>query len=141
MRATRRALADALRVSDAVTRLVPPAQIYAVERSTIPTLPSVEVIGLTSERVGDGPLVRHEVAIEVTVRHPAEDAADEALDAIVLAVWERVGAAERDLMPIALASGEGVRPVLGSTRWSINAADQSSIVRGASIALSVEVAE
>ena len=141
MRAAKTAIAAALRTDAAVSELVPPAQIYAVERATLPTLPAVEVIALSSERVDDGPLVRHELSVEVTVSHATEDGADELLAGIVRAVRQRIGAAEHQIAPIALASGEGALCVLGGTRWSISASDASSVIRGAAVALSVEVAE
>ena len=89
MRATKTAIAEALRTDAAVSELVPPAQIYAVERATLPTLPAVEVIALSSERVDTGPMVRHAMNVEVTVSHQAEDGADELLDAVVRAVRAR----------------------------------------------------
>ena len=141
MRATKTAIAAALRSDNNVTKLVPREQIYAVERATLPTLPAVEVIALSSERVDTGPMVRHELSIECTVRHPSEDAADEALDSIVRAVRQRVIYSEHSTRPIDLASGEGCLVVLAGTRWSISASDASSVIRGAAISLSVEVAE
>ena len=138
MRAIKVAIAAALAADAAVAELVPAAQIFAVERATVPTLPSIEVIGVSSELVDTGPLVRHQLSIEVTVRRAAEDAADEALDAIVRAVRQRLGAAEP---PIALASRRGVLVVLGGTRWSVSAKDATTIVRGAAISLSVEGGE
>ena len=141
MRPVKLAIADALRTDAAVSALVPDAQVFATERATIPTLPSLEVIGVTSERIAGGPMARHELSIEVTVRHPSEDGADELLSGIVRAVRQRLGAAERSDAPIAQEGGEGVLVVLGGTRWSISAADASSVVRGAAIALSCEVGE
>ena len=141
MRPVRSAIADALRTDAAVSALVPDAQIYATERATIPTLPSLEVIGLSSERVGDGPMIRHAMSVECTVRHPTEDVADELLSGIVRAVRQRLGAAERSDAPIAQEGGEAVLVSLGGTRWSISASDASSVVRGAAIALSCEVGE
>ena len=135
MRATKTAIAAALAADDAVSELVPAAQIYATERATLPTLPAVEVIAVSSERVGDGPMVKHELSIEVTVSHATEDGADTLLDAAVRAVRQRLDAAERQDPEIALASGEGCLCVLGGTRWSISAANTSGIVRGASISL------
>ena len=105
MRATKRALAEALRTDAAV--LVPPAQIYAVERATVPVLPSIEVIGISTERVDSGPMARHEMSCEITVASATEDKADELLDGIVRAVRQRVIDAEHSARPIALASGEG----------------------------------
>ena len=69
MRPVKTAIAAALQTDAAVSELVPAAQVFSVERSTIPTLPAVEVIGVTSERVGDGPMVRHDLSCEVTVSH------------------------------------------------------------------------
>ena len=141
MRATKHALAEALRTDAAVSELVPATSVYAVERATVPTLPAVEVIGLSSERVDDGPLVRHALSVEVTVSHATEDGADELVDAVVRAVRQRIDAAERQLPPIALAGGEGCLCMLGGTRWSVSASAASSVIRGAAVALSVEVAE
>ena len=141
MRATKTAIAEALRTDAAVSALVPAAQVFAVERATIPTLPSVELIGVTSERVGDGPMVRHELSCEITAAHSTEDGCDELLDAIVRAVRQRLDAAERQSPAIALASGEGCLCVLAGTRWSISAANASSVIRGAAISLSVVVSE
>ena len=106
MRPVKVAIASALRTDEAVSELVPDTQIFAVERAVLPSLPSIEVIAVSSERVDAGPLVRHELSIEVTVSHPTEDAADELLDAVVRAVRQRIDAAERQLPPIALAGGE-----------------------------------
>ena len=141
MRATKVAIAEALRTDAAVSELVPAAQVFAVERATIPALPSIEVIAVSSERVDDGPLVRHELSVEVTVSHATEDGADELLDAVVRAVRQRLDAAERQLPEIALASGEGCLCVLGGTRWSVSAAHTSGIVRGASVAVTGMVDE
>ena len=141
MRPVKVAIAAALRTDEAVSELVPDTQIFAVERSVLPSLPAVEVIAVSSERVDDGPMVRHELSIEVTVSHPTEDAADELLDAVVRAVRQRIDAAERQLPPIALAGGEGCLCVLHGTRWSVSASATSGIVRGAAIAVSVEVSE
>lgn len=141
MRGSRLALALALRRETAVTALVKPEQIYAVERAVLPTLPSIEIIGVSSERVDGGPLVRHEMSVECTVRHPAEDGADELLDDVVRAVRQRLGAAEQTEAPIALASGETALVSLSATRWSISASAGSTVIRGAAISLSVEVAE
>ena len=141
MRPVKVAIAEALRIDPAVSELVAPTQIYAVERSTIPLLPSVEIIGVTSERVGDGPMVRHALSCEITVGSATEDKADGLLDGIVRAVRARLRDAEHSTRPIALASGEGCLCVLGGTRWSISAANASSVIRGAAIAVSVEVSE
>ena len=135
------AIAEALRADPALSNLVPATQIFSVERATLPQLPAVEVIGISSERVDTGPLVRHELSVECTASHSTEDGADTLLDGIVRAVRRRLGAAERSEAPIALTGGEGARLVLGATRWSQSAAATSSIVRGAAISLSVEVAE
>ena len=141
MRATKVAIAAALAADDAVSELVPAAQVYAVERATLPTLPSIEVIAVSTERVDDGPLVRHELSVEITAAHSTEDGCDELLSDIVQAVRQRLDAAERQEPEIALASGEGCLVVLAGTRWSISAANTSGIVRGASISLSGLVSE
>ena len=94
MRATKIAIADALRTDPAVSDLVPAAQVFAVERATLPTLPSIELVGVSSERIGNGPMIRHAINVEVTASDPTEDGADLALDAIVRAVRQRLGAAE-----------------------------------------------
>ena len=141
MRAVRQALAAALAADDAVSALVPAAQVFAVERATIPTLPSIELIGVTSERVDTGPMVRHELSVECTVSHSSEDGADALLSDIVRAVRRRLGAAEHSTRPIALASGEGCLCVLAGTRWSVSAANTSGVIRGASVSVHVEVAE
>ena len=141
MRAVKVALADALRDDPAVSALVPSAQVFAVERATVPSLPSIEVIAVTSSRVGDGPMVRHELSVECTVSSPAEDTADELLDGIVAAVRARLATSETTFDPINLASGERALVALGGTRWSISASSTSSVIRGAAITLSVEVAE
>ena len=141
MRAAKIALSRALRNTAAVTALVKAEHIFATERAVLPTLPAIEIIGVSSERVDGGPLVRHELSIEVTVRHPAEDGADELLDDVVRAVRQRLGVAEQNEAPIALASGERALFELHGTRWSVSAADASSVIRGAAVALSVEVAE
>ena len=141
MRPVKVAIAEALRIDPAVSELVAPTQIYAVERSTIPLLPSVEIIGVTSERVGDGPMVRHALSCEITVASATEDAADAALDAIVRAVRARLSAAENSNDPISLADGEGVLVVLEATRWSVSAADKASVIRGASVSVTAEASE
>ena len=83
VRATKQAIAEALRIDPAVSELVPAAQVFAVERATLPTLPSIELVGVSSERVDTGPLVKHELSVQCTVSHPTEDGADELLDSIV----------------------------------------------------------
>ena len=141
MRATKLAIAAAFAADRAVSDLVPSAQIFAVERSTVPTLPSIELIAVTSERADTGPLIRHTMSIEITVSAATEDAADLALDAIVKAVRLRLADAEHSERPISHAGGGNVLVELEATRWTISAADASSVVRGASIAVSVEASE
>ena len=72
MRPVKVAIAAALRTrSRGYRRLVPAAR--ASTRPSGPRsrqLPSIEVIGLSSERAGDGPMVKHELSIEVTMSHP-----------------------------------------------------------------------
>ena len=99
MRPTKLAIADALRIDPAVGELVPAAQVFAVERATVPALPSIEVIGVSSERIGDGPLIRHAMNVEVTASSPTEDGADLALDAIVAAVRARLSDAADSTRP------------------------------------------
>ena len=137
MRATKLAIAAALAADTAVSNLVPAAQVFAVERATVPTLPAIEVIAISSSRVDGGPLIKHELSVEVTVSHPSEDGADELLDSIVAAIRARLSAAENSIEPISLAGGGNVLVDLGATRWSISAADKASVVRGASIAVEV----
>ena len=141
VRAVKLALAQAFRDDAVVAALVPGAQIFAVERATLPALPAVEVIGISSERVGNGPMIRHELSIEATVTHPTEDGSDEQLDAIVRAVRRRLGDAATSERPIALESREGVLVALGGTRWSVSASGSTGVIRGASVALAAEVAE
>ena len=108
MRSTKLALAAALADDPAVLALVPAAQVFSVERATVPTLPAVELIAISSERVDTGPMVRHELSVECTVTHATEDGADLALDAIVRAVRARLSAAETTVeAPIALPTREG----------------------------------
>ena len=89
MRGAKLAIAAALAADEAVSALVPAAQVFAVERATV-----------TTERQDTGPMVRHELSVEVTVSNPTEDAADAALDAIVRAVRARLSASEDSTRPI-----------------------------------------
>ena len=107
MRATKVAIADALRDDPAVSALVPSAQVFACERAVVPSLPAVELVGVSSERVGDGPMVRHEIyPSSVTVSSPTEDGCDELLDSIIRATRARLATSETTFDPINLASGE-----------------------------------
>ena len=72
MRETKIAIQTALQTDAALAELVPAVQVFAVERATIPALPSIEIIGATSERQANA-LIRHEMAVEITVAHPTED--------------------------------------------------------------------
>lgn len=141
MRATKRAIAEAIRTDAAVLSLVPAAQVFAVERATLPTLPSIEVIGVSSERVDSGPMVRHLIAIEITVSHQSEDGADEALDKLVRAVRARLSDAEQGGTPIRLESRQTVVCELGGTRWSVSASGTSGVIRGASVDVRAEASE
>ena len=134
MRPVKLAIRDALAADGAVSELVPSSQIFAVERATVPTLPSIELIGISSERVDTGPMVRHTLAVEVTISNATEDAADVGLAAIVRAVRVRLSESETSVNPIALPTREGLAVVLGDTRWSVSAS-------GASVSVSVEVSE
>ena len=109
MRPTKLAIADALRTDPAVGELVPAAQVFSVERATVPTLPAVEIIAISSERVDTGPLVKHELSIEYTVSDPTEVGADALLDSIVRAVRLRLADAEHSERPIQ-PSGRWKRP-------------------------------
>ena len=99
MRASKIAVAAA--IAEAVTDLVPESQVYSVERAVVPVLPCVEVIGVTSERQERGPMLRHELTVEVTVSHVSEDSADTLLNSIVGSVRGRLLASE---------TGEGPHP-------------------------------
>ena len=139
MRDAKIAIIKALAADPAVNALAPAC--YTVERAAVPQLPSIEAIAVSSERVGNGPMVRHLMDLECTVSHATEDGADELLDAVVRAVRQRLGAAEHETAPIALASGENTLVELRGTRWSVSASDASSVIRGAAIALAVQVSE
>ena len=141
MRATKSAIAEALQTDAAVLGLVPPAHVFAVERASLPTLPAIEIIGISTERVDTGPMIRHSMSIEITVSHATEDGADELLDGAVRAVRHRLGAAEYDSAPIALAGGEGVLVELRETRWSVSASGTAGVIRGAAVALVAVVSE
>ena len=137
MRKSKVAIASALAADAAVSEHVPASQVFAVERSTIPQLPAIEVIGLSSERADSGPLLVHELSVEVTVSSASEDAADELLNSIVGAVRARLSDAEQGGQPIALPTRETVVVELKGTRWSVSGSAASGVVRGASVALSV----
>ena len=141
VRAVKLAIAAALRADTAVAALVPGGQIFATERATIPQLPSIELIAISSEQVGGGPIVRHSMAIECTCSNPSADGADVLLDGIVAAVRRRLSASETSERPIALPSRESVLVVLGGSRWSLSASAPAGVIRGASIDVSAEVAE
>ena len=140
MRSTKIAIAAALASDTAVSDLVPDTQIYAVEKATIPALPAIEVIGISSQRQSNA-LVRHELSVECTVSHSDENGADKLLDSIVGAIRHRLSAAENSISPITLAGGANVLVSLESTRWSVSASVGAGVVRGASVALSVEASE
>ena len=139
MRATKQALATAFREDPALAELVPPGSIHAVERASIPTLPAVEIIAVSSEATEY--LVRHEIALEVTVSHATEDAADEALNAIVAALRGRLLRAQSSLDPIADDTGSALTVDLGGTRWSVSAKGSGGVLRGASVAVTVVSSE
>ena len=138
MRAVKQALAQALAADDAVALLVPATSIFAVERSTIPSLPAIEIVAVASERA-DRPLIRHVLSCEITVSDPTEDGADSALDAIVQAVRGRLSSAEAESDPVVLEDGSTALVELQGIRWSTSSTDgkASSIVRAAAIALAV----
>ena len=137
MRSSKIAIVAALAKYDAIIALVPSSNIHAVERSVLPTLPAIEIVGMSSERT-DRPLIRHQLSCEITVLSPTEDGADEALDGIVLAVRGRLSAAEAESDPIVLPDGATAQVELRDVRWSTTATDStSSIIRGAAIGLAV----
>ena len=113
----------------------------AANAATIPALPSIEVVGISSERIDTGPMVRHSMSAEVTVSHSDENGADALLDSIVRAVRLRLSDAAHSERPISLADGGNVLVELGGTRWSVSATAASGVIRGASVALSVEASE
>ena len=141
MRTVKLAVRDALVSDEAIRLLVPPPQIHSVERAVLPTLPSIEVVGVSSEVQETGPLIGHSMSVEVTVSHATEDGADERLDSIVAAVRVRLQAAEVETNPIVMPSGAVAVCELLGTRWSTSAGGQSGVVRGAAIALSCAVDE
>ena len=128
------AVRDALRADGAVTDLIPPGQIFAVERATLPSLPAIELIAVNSERT-DRPLIRHELSVEITVSDTVEDSADELLDRVVTAVRGRLSAAESGESPVILPDGSTALVELLGVRWSVSAGGPSSVIRGAAIAL------
>ena len=136
MRASKVAIRDALASDDAVSELVPSAQIHATERAVLPVLPAIELVAIDSERT-DRPMIRHRLTCECTVSHPTEDGADEALDAIVQAIRARLNAAETESSPIVQPDGSLVLVELGDVRWSVSAGDTASVIRGSAIGLSV----
>ena len=137
MRAAKLAIARSLADDPAVALLVPEAQVFAVERATLPVLPSIEIVAVTSART-DRPLIRHEMSVEVTAAHPAEDEADELLDRIVTAVRQRLSDAESESAPIILEDGSVALVELQGVRWSTTATDgKAGIVRAAAIAVGV----
>ena len=137
MRASKRAIAAAFAAEHAITTLVPATQIHATEKATLPSLPSVELIGVTSERQETGPLLRHSLSIEITVSHVTEDGADELLTSIVQAVRRRLLDAETSERPIVLEDGSVALIELGGVRWSVSAGGSGGIVRGAAVSVAV----
>ena len=140
MRDAKIAIIKALAADPAVHALAPAC--YTVERAAVPQLPSIEAIAVSSERVGNGPMVRHLMDLECTVSHATEDGADELLDGLIQAVRRRVSDAESATRPIIpLADGQTAVCELLATRWSISASGGTGVVRGARVSLSCEVAE
>ena len=138
VRAAKAAIADALRADDAITALVPTEQIFTTERATLPVLPAIELLVVSSERT-DRPLIQHVLSCEITVSSPTEDGADEALDRIVTAIRARLSSAESESDPIVLEDGSVALVELRGVRWSVSATadNKASIVRGAAIGLAV----
>ena len=98
MRDAKIAIIKALAADPAVHALAPAC--YTVERAAVPQLPSIEAIAVSSERVGNGPMVRHLMDLECTVSHATEDGVDELLDGLIQAVRRRVSDAESATRPI-----------------------------------------
>ena len=119
MRSAKVAIRNALAADPVINRLVPGAQIFSVERATLPTLPAVELVSIASERT-DRPLIRHEFSCEITVSSSSENGADEKLDAIVTAVRGRLHAAEIEADPIVLEGGSVALVELLGVRWSVS---------------------
>ena len=141
VRAAKQAIADALRATLAYEH-VPASQVHAVERATLPNLPSVEVIGLTSSPQEIGPLIRHELSIELTVSAATEDGADEQLDSLVTAVRRRLLAASRQDEVIPMGDDAIALVTLGETRWSTSAASGAAgVIRASAIGVTVEADE
>ena len=136
MRASKLSIRNALAADDTITRLVPAAQIFSVERATLPVLPAIELVTIASERT-TRPLVEHQLSCEITVSSSSENGADEKLDAIVTAVRARLHAAESEADPIILPDHSTALVELQGTRWSVSAGGAASVIRGAAIALAV----
>ena len=136
MRTAKLAIAAALAGDAVITRLVTCGQIFATERAVLPTLPAIELMGVSSAPQETG-LVRHELSIEITVANVSEDGADERLSAIVAAVRRRLLAATLETDPIVLPSGAVAVVELMDTRWSTSAGGPSGVIRGASISMVV----
>ena len=107
-----------------------------VERGTLPRLPAVEVVAISSER-SDRPLIRHVLSVEITVANPDEAGADELLDTLVTRIRGRLSDADAGGDPIILPDGSSLVVELLGVRWSTSASDGTSIVRGAAIAVAV----
>ena len=137
MRSVKTAIAHALAEDAAIAALIPSEQIHAVERATLPLLPSVEIAGVTSEPQETGALVRHSLSIECTVASADEDAADEALDRIVGAIRTRLADATQQTRPIVREDGEVVPVGLLATRWSVSASGAAGTIRAAAIGCEV----
>ena len=134
---TKVAIRDAFASEHAITTLVPSSQIHATEKATLPSLPSVELISVTSERQETGPLLRHSLSIEVTVSHVSEDGADELLTSIVQVLRRRLLDAETGERPIVLEDDTVALVELQGTRWSVSGGSTTGVIRGAAIALAV----
>ena len=139
MRATKQALAAALRADPDLAELVTPEAIHAVERATLPTTPAVEIIGVRSEATEY--LAKHELAVEITVSHATEDGADAQLDAIVAALRRRLLTAQSSVAPIERTDGSLLNVELGGTRWSVSGTGKGGVVRGASVTLTITGSE
>ena len=137
MRRCKVAVARALANDDTIAAIVPASNIYACERTTVSSLPSIEVIGVASEQRAEGPLNRHVTSVEITVTATSEDDADMLLDDIVLAVRQRLSDATQQVRPIVREDGQVAPVALLAARWSISASDAKGVVRGAALACEI----
>ena len=111
--------------------------------ATVPTLPSIEVISVTSERLAHA-LVKHEISIEATRSRTRPKTAPTKRS---MASCRPSGAAlatlsrRYDLVLTLPPDRTHVVVALEGTRWSVSANGANGVIRGASVRLSCEVDE